>query len=201
MDNKHYNFKKETVTTDIAYMFIATIKEDMQDVYALSNGRDMFVCNFDYQERKTGLWADFLAGYCAGRDDDSGGTETRFRKNFSIVSSEKILWARDTSSRNTRDGGTVITDRGFHLIPNKSDYTIFLPWSRIEKVETEFERGDMVFYMRDGEKDSIDCDYILKYNGKNLEYKAMLSKLADLFTDIANSYRNCINLSFETTVR
>lgn len=64
-----------------------------------------------------------------------------FRNNFGLSEAEELLYCRDTSFFNTRDQGMVVTDWGFHCIPDNDnpDEKIEFSWEDVENVEFKDE--------------------------------------------------------------
>lgn len=115
------------------------------------------------------------------------------RSSFDISFEEQILFMRDTSFWNSKNQGTLLTDKAIYLIPNneKPQNKTVLPWASFDFVEYK----DLVLYFfkeREGQVEkvwAIHLSYLLKTStSKSGNYIPELGcKLAKLFTDIAQS--------------
>ncbi len=73
-----------------------------------------------------------------------------YRANFGIEDDEDILFARDTSSFDSRNQGLVITDLGLNVIRNNSDgEREYIGWFMFHYVKVEDDQ--LYFYDKDGE--------------------------------------------------
>lgn len=156
--------EKKNNDCNIVKMFCDVIKSKLKfTIYVTQNDTDLFICDIK-QEAKNG-----------------------FRKGFNIDIDEELLWARDTSFWNTKNQGMVITDRGFHFIPDNDNhyYDFFISWNDIEKVE--YKDLNFIIYTHDGGWQQFPYDCFLKKRYESSDFKRALDRLADLFTKIATA--------------
>lgn len=111
------------------------------------------------------------------------------RTNFGIERDEEILMIRDTSFWSTKNQGTVLTDKGIHVICDNDnineDTTINWSWEIIAKVE--YQEQYLYFYDYQGNNSYIGMSYFLK-DGSNENIVASVGRqLASLFTKMAQA--------------
>jgi len=141
----------------------ALCKKEFKGIVSLANGSDLFICVIP------------------------DAIKAAFRNGFDIDIEEELLWARDTSFWNNRNQGLVITDRGFHFIPDNddADSNAFISWNNIEMVE--YKDLTFIFYTHDGNKPQCGYNFFFKEANDEPKFKRALKSLADLFTKIATS--------------
>lgn len=108
------------------------------------------------------------------------------RTNFGVDRGEEILMIRDTSFWSSKDQGTVLTDKGIHIITDNDNIneetTINWSWEIIAKVE--YQELNLYFYDYEGNNSYIGMNYFLK------DFSAVASVgqiLASLFTKMAQA--------------
>ena len=111
------------------------------------------------------------------------------RTNFGVDREEEILMIRDTSFWSTKNQGTVLTDKGIHIITDNDnindDTTINWSWDIISKVE--YQEQYLYFYDYQGNYCNIGMSYFLK-DGSNENIVASVGRqLASLFTKMAQA--------------
>lgn len=130
-------------------------------------------------------------------DDSAESALNSYKNSFKIPDDEIILFARDTSTFDSRNQGVIMTNRRIHIIEdNSKEEKIIIKWNEIKHIEWE---NDFIIY---GENEVIKAR--LKYNmlfkhlelieGKEFMYKHMASLLskmvklahADTATDAAS---------------
>lgn len=137
--------------------------------------------------RKNGLFQ-YANGYDLFVLDISDSEKQKFRKGFGIDIDEEILWARDTSFWNSRDQGTVITDKQLVCIPDNThtETMIRLTWDDIKEVKYR----DMELYFYDNNGDIISYIHLalfFKKTDETNELKRAAQKLAEAFTRMADA--------------
>ena len=123
-------------------------------------------------------WGNYYDCFSAVFDSDHVDS---YRANFGIEDDEDILFARDTSSFDSRNQGLVITNLGLNVIRNNSDGdSEYIGWHMFHYVKVD---GDQLyFYDKDGE-----CVSRLWKNFffKNYSVDYRLTKLAKYLEKIA----------------
>lgn len=116
--------------------------------------------------------------------DDS--MQYALRQHFQLHMDEEFLYVRDTSSWNTRDQGTVVTDWGITCIPDNenADQIIAFSWEDIHHVEYISE---CLFFFTNAERtDQYEIHISHFVKGMSDEKKSIAgAELARTFSDMA----------------
>ena len=80
------------------------------------------------------------------------------KNHFRINDDEEVLFIRDTSPKNERNQGTVITEQGIYCISNNKKYE--MPWYDIEEVK--YRDSKILFECRQDREYEFDIDNFLK---------------------------------------
>lgn len=116
--------------------------------------------------------------------DDS--MQYALRKNFQLHMDEEFLYVRDTSSWNTRDQGTVVTDWGITCIPDNenADQVIAFSWENIHHVE--YISGCLFFFTNAERTDQYEIHISHFVKGMSDDMKPIAgAELARTFSDMA----------------
>ena len=116
--------------------------------------------------------------------DDS--MQYALRKQFQLHMDEEFLYVRDTSSWNTRDQGTVVTDWGITCIPDNenADQVIAFSWENIHHVE--YISGCLFFFTNAERTDQYEIHISHFVKGMSDDMKPIAgAELARTFSDMA----------------
>ena len=102
------------------------------------------------------------------------------KNHFRINDDEEVLFIRDTSPKNKRNQGTVITEQGIYCISNNKKYE--MPWYDIEKVK--YRDSKILFECRQDRKYEFDIDNFLK--------KGLAEKSIETIKDTYKHYREIL---------
>lgn len=116
--------------------------------------------------------------------DDS--MQYALRQHFQLHMDEEFLYVRDTSSWNTRDQGTVVTDWGITCIPDNenADQVIAFSWENIHHVE--YISGCLFFFTNAERTDQYEIHISHFVKGMSDDMKPIAgAELARTFSDMA----------------
>lgn len=122
--------------------------------------------------------------------------ESLFRYEFMIPDDEDILYVRDTSFWSSKNQGLVITDKGFHCLPD-NDYPenkFAFSWAFL--TEVKYQNHTLYFYEGESKPSySIGMNFFIK-NADAYE-QSIGSFLAEFFTKIAGYAANPIDVIYD----